>query len=109
MGAVAGLEEPKKDKREGLSRVKVRQTESGSEGWLTLDGHVTRPWSSSLKCVTRQGVALTGVIGNVIRKVDFGEVLIALDAPAIDLATGIQRVRVRAEKDGVVGSMPLRT
>merc|ERR1712087_918649 len=38
-----------------------------------------------------------------VRKLEQGEVLLALSAPTLDSAAGIVRVLVRAEKDGKVG------
>jgi len=101
------LEGPQTLEKPGETRVKVRYPREGKEGWLTLSSSNMRPWQPRYKCtaqtVLHEALELTS---KVVRTVQPGEFLEALDTP-ID-ASGVLRVRVRTEKDGVVGFLTVR-
>ncbi|CAK0902536.1 unnamed protein product [Prorocentrum cordatum] len=99
------VEGPKSDTRQGLSRLRGRSLADSAEGWLTLSGSSLLRWSPQYKC------ALSTVLNDrldikeakIVRKLEAGELIEALETPVPEKAAGVMRVRMRAEKDGAVG------
>jgi len=102
---------PKTEVKEGAKRVKGRNLSDGAVGWFTLAPKAMSPWSPQYKCV--EGTVLHDTLdiatAGVVRKLEPGEILQALATPALEKATGLLRVRVRAEKDGKVGFATARS
>jgi len=100
---------PKSETKEGARRVRARGLSSGSEGWFTLSATFTE-WSVRYKVaqstVLNDGIAIKD--SKVIRKLEAGEFLEALDVPELEKSAGVLRARVRAEKDGATGFATIR-
>jgi len=103
-------EPPKVETKEGASRVRGRSLSNGSEGWFTLVTGKLSPWSPHYRCdaSTELTEALDTASAKVIRMLDPGETLEALNAPVDDGPSGALRVQVRAEKDGAIGFASIR-
>jgi len=103
--AFEATDAPKTEKRDGIQRVKGRTLADGSEGWFSITGKSFVPWSSTYKCMTattlNDGLELKDA--KMVRKLEVGEVLEALQAPVKEPVAGVLRVRVRAKKDGICG------
>jgi len=93
------LEGPQTLMKPGLTRLRVRDPRSKREGWLTLSSSNMRAWSPRYRCsspISLQDVVEVGA-SKVLRRVEAGEVLEALDIPSE--VAGLLRIRARAEKD----------
>jgi len=101
---------PKTETKEGCHRVRGRSLAGGAEGWLTVTAKSFQPWAPRLR------VAQASVLGDVVaikeaktvRKLEADEVVEVLEAPALEKESGAIRVRVIAEKDGVMGFATVR-
>lgn len=103
-------EGPRAETKDGSSRVKGRSLNDGSEGWFTLAAGKVTPWAPRYRCDTSTPLTdgLDSEGSKTVRNIDQGEFLEALDAPVEEKATGLVRVRVRAEKDGSSGFATVR-
>lgn len=100
------LEAPKTETKEGEQRMRGRSDKS--EGWFTFSKFLT-PWSPRYRCL--RSIDLTESLSassNVVRQLVSGEVVEALELPSYDEASGLVRVRVRTEKDNMLGFATLR-
>mmetsp|Transcript_87908 Transcript_87908/g.152330 ORF Transcript_87908/g.152330 Transcript_87908/m.152330 type:complete len:1964 (-) Transcript_87908:239-6130(-) len=97
------VEGPKTEKKDGPNRVRVRTvgSEEVLEGWFTLTKKCVQSWSPSYKCIERISVLDGPDSAKEVASVEAGDILEALEAPRI--ADGALHVKVRVEKDGVVG------
>jgi len=102
---------PKVESKDGANRVKGRSLSDGTEGWFTLLIDRMSPWSPNYKCdaSTALNDALEIASAKILRKLEPGENLEALDAPVEDKSSGALRVQVRAEKDGMSGYATIRS
>lgn len=99
------LEPPKTEKKEGDQRMRGRS--ASSEGWFTFSKFLT-PWSPRYRCI--KSTNLTESLSsnsNVVRPLA-NEMAEALELPSFDETSGLVRVRVRAEKDNILGYATLR-
>jgi len=101
---------PVSETKEGASRVRGRSVTTGVEGWVTLAKDKVLPWCPHYKCdaSTTLTDALELATAKALRKIEAGETLEAVDAPAEDKASGSVRIRLRAEKDGAMGFATVR-
>jgi len=98
---------PKTERKEGAERVKGRNLADGTEGWFTKTAVNFQPWS--MRYVCSQPTALNDTLNlssKASRKLEADEVLEALDTPVLE--SNVLRVRVKAEKDGLVGFASIR-
>merc|ERR1712048_677626 len=104
------VEGPVPETKESTNRMKGRNLGDGSVGWITLTSMSVVPWSPRYKCndVTMLTDGLEIVSAANLRKIEPGELLEALDTPVREQSSGLVRVRVRAEKDGVSGFVTVR-
>jgi len=102
------LEGPKMQTKEGELRVRARCLGEGGEGWFTVTSANVRPWSPDYTC--KQSTDLHNKVdmasAEVVRKIEQGESLEALEAP--EMTADALRVHVRAEKDGAVGYVSVK-
>jgi len=100
------LEGPVTEQQEGALRVCGRALHGGSTaGWLTL-GDSVRPWATSHRCVRSVELRETSsgeTEATVLRQLEVGELLEALELPVYDEQTRVMHLQVRAERDGIVG------
>lgn len=100
------LEAPKIETKEGEQRMRGRSEKS--EGWFTFSKFLT-PWSPRYRCL--RSIDLTESLSassDVVRQLVSGEMVEALELPSYDEASGLVRVRVRTEKDNLLGFATLR-
>lgn len=87
-----------------------RSFSDATQGWFANGVAKATAWSPLLKCAN--GVSLMDALeiegGKSLRKLEVGELLEALEAPAKDPKAEVLRVRVRAEKDGTVGFVTMK-
>jgi len=118
-GAVRALDEgevvemydsPKPEQKEGARRMKGRNLNDGTEGWLTLTSARMTAWNPNYTCLA--STALTDGIeagsSKTVRNIDPGENLKALDTPVVEPSSGFLRVNVCAEKDAACGFATVR-
>jgi len=100
------LEGPVTEQQEGALRVCGRALHGNSTaGWFTL-GDSVRPWGTRHRCLRSaelRQVNSGDTEATVLRQLEVGELLEALELPVHDEQTGIMRLQVRAERDGIVG------
>lgn len=100
----------KKESKEGGRRVRGRNLCTGKEGWCMLTDTALSRWTPSYRCVAasilHDGPDISSAAS--VRKLLVGEKLRALDAPMFDDTNSLVRVRVRTEKDGLVGFTTVR-
>jgi len=103
------LDGPKTEKKEGEQRMRVRSLSDGSEGWFTFTKTCVL-WSPRYRCLKSTDLSdcLDAGKSTLLRKLVLGELVEALDVPELDAASGLVRVRVRAEKDNAVGFATVR-
>jgi len=103
---------PRTQTKEGASRLQGRNLADGAVGWFNGPSDVTVPWAPLHRCrqstLLTDGLEVTNV-GRTLRKLEPNEMVEALDTPAVAQATGLLRVRVRAERDGVCGFATVRS
>jgi len=108
--ALEVLEEPKEEKFDAVMRVKGRSLADGLEGWFSKKDRKLKPWSPIYKCsqttVIQTTLATKGA--TVLRKLEEGELVEALEGPKEDKEVGLLRIRGTAEKDGVSGWITLK-
>eukprot|EP00931_Biecheleriopsis_adriatica_P106256 TRINITY_DN8073_c0_g1_i4.p1 TRINITY_DN8073_c0_g1~~TRINITY_DN8073_c0_g1_i4.p1 ORF type:complete len:2013 (-),score=680.48 TRINITY_DN8073_c0_g1_i4:65-6103(-) len=104
------LEGPKEEKFDPVVRVKGRALADGAEGWVSRKERTLKSWSPLYRCAHSTVIQSTLCTkdASVIRRVEEGENLEALDGPKEDTGAGLLRIRARAEKDGVVGWITLK-
>jgi len=103
-------EGPKTETKEGANWVKGRHLGDGKEGWFAVSPKSVSAWVPQYKCISATILhdGLDAASAKVVRKLEQGEVLLALSTPALDSVAGLVRVLVRAEKDGKVGFATVR-
>lgn len=109
------LEGPRKDASENALRVKCRAIKDGAVGWFTLkarDGQVSAE-KGSMFYLCKIPIAMTDRReireGKSIRKLDAGELCLALDEdPVHDAAASVTRIRCRAMSDKLEGWITLK-
>ncbi|CAE8607693.1 unnamed protein product, partial [Polarella glacialis] len=106
------LKQPVKDVRKGLLLARCRGISSGKgeEGWLAVESAGLRPWSLRQKCLRStklQDLAAQAGAAQVIRELLAGEEVVALEAPTSLPSDLVARARVRACRDGAIGSVDL--
>jgi len=104
------LEGPKVLKIEGKPRARGRSLRTGAEGWFDLVDTEMAPWAIWQSCV--RSAPLTDCLdtnsAKTLRMVQQEERLEALEAPVVDDSAGYRiKLRVRADKDGADGFMPV--
>mmetsp|Transcript_48329 Transcript_48329/g.78522 ORF Transcript_48329/g.78522 Transcript_48329/m.78522 type:complete len:112 (+) Transcript_48329:2-337(+) len=89
--------------------MRVRSLSDGSEGWFTFTKTCVL-WSPRYRCLKSTDLSdcLDAGKSTLLRKLVLGELVEALDVPELDAASGLVRVRVRAEKDNAVGFATVR-
>lgn len=97
------LEGPKTEVKEGLRRVKGRDS-NGDEVWFALTPTVLE-WSPTYACEAASSLhdGPSSSSAQSVRDLQARELLDALDMPFLDASTKEVRVHVRAQKDGAVG------
>jgi len=108
--AVEVLEEPKEEKFDAVVRVKGRALADGLEGWLSRRDRKLVDWAPIYKCcqstVIQTTLATKGAA--LLRKLEEGEDVEALEGPKEDKEVGLLRIRGKAKKDGLSGWMTLK-
>lgn len=105
------LEGPKTEVKEGSRRVRGRNISNNLEGWFTVTDKSFRPWASAFYTVTQSTVmneTLNISDAKLVRKLEVGERVEALQTPVFESAASLVRARVRAEKDGALGFATVR-
>eukprot|EP00928_Gymnodinium_smaydae_P007365 TRINITY_DN12654_c0_g1_i1.p1 TRINITY_DN12654_c0_g1~~TRINITY_DN12654_c0_g1_i1.p1 ORF type:complete len:1473 (-),score=475.17 TRINITY_DN12654_c0_g1_i1:145-3909(-) len=108
------LEGPKRETTGSLARGYGKAALDGATGWFTITSRSGQTCAAPGKgrYVCRSAIALTSgadiAKGDVLRKIDRGEILSGLDAPVEEGSSGLIRVQVRAEKDDVRGWVTLK-
>eukprot|EP00929_Paragymnodinium_shiwhaense_P078671 TRINITY_DN407_c0_g1_i1.p1 TRINITY_DN407_c0_g1~~TRINITY_DN407_c0_g1_i1.p1 ORF type:complete len:2038 (+),score=907.90 TRINITY_DN407_c0_g1_i1:163-6276(+) len=101
---------PKTETIEGPSRMKGKSLLDNTEGWFTMVEKVTMPWETTHACKAatplHKGAAVEGA--EEVRSLAVGEKLSALAPPKKDEASGLLRLRCRADKDGAVGFVSVK-
>lgn len=108
------LEGPRKEVVGNAVRARGKAASDGATGWFTVKSRqgdvVSQPGKSTFRCT--QGIALTDGPNikecKVLRKLDKGEVVLALDDPVSDELAGVMRVKARALKDNMEGWLTTR-
>lgn len=98
------VEGPKTEVKEGAKRVNGRTT-SGDSVWFTLQTTSVFSWEPRYSCevATNLHDGLRSASAKVVRELQVGEGMEALDLPVFDSEAKEVRVRVRAKKDRAVG------
>lgn len=99
------LEGPRTMTPEETLRARVLAVRDCKLGWLTFSGPAgATVETSEPSYLVRSAIALTDALNTStaksIRRLDSGEVLHELEAPATDPKTNLQRIKVAVEKDG---------
>mmetsp|Transcript_97686 Transcript_97686/g.285161 ORF Transcript_97686/g.285161 Transcript_97686/m.285161 type:complete len:1813 (+) Transcript_97686:1-5439(+) len=108
------LEGPRKETLEPSLRVRGKAVKDGAIGWLTVKDKKGVVFAEAddkyYSCTT--SVAMTDERDiktcNVIRKLDKGEMLLALAEPVLDEGAGVTRINGKALKDGKVGWITIK-
>lgn len=104
------LEGPKVETRKPTQRARGRALRDGAEGWLVVGPGAAQEWRPRHRC--KRGVAIQdgpdSAKGNALRKLEVGEIVDAVEAPSTEACTGMVRMRVRADRDGMVGYVSVR-
>mmetsp|Transcript_38101 Transcript_38101/g.89254 ORF Transcript_38101/g.89254 Transcript_38101/m.89254 type:complete len:2003 (+) Transcript_38101:126-6134(+) len=104
------LESDSKDEARGLWRTKVRSVNDSLEGWATIKGNQGTEYlkvsESFYTCVRPMSLEskLAGT-GVVVRSVEAGELVEALDKPTQQTLQGTTRAKGRSTHDGLVAWM----
>jgi len=108
--AVEVTEGPKKETSQPCVRVKGRALSDGAVGWVTMRDDCLQKWSPIYKCVSGTFISETLSVkdSKVVRRLQVGEVIEALEGPSEEPALGILRIRGRCEKDGAVGWITIK-
>jgi len=104
------LDGPKTESRLGAYRVQGRSLVDSSEGWFSVTTKSTPVWSPLHRCVVATALQDSVEMASAkdLRTLEVGERLQALAPPTTEATDGVARLRVRAEKDGIVGFATLR-
>lgn len=102
---IQALEAPKVEKKAAIERCRGRHVGDSTEGWFTMNPKTFKPWTSTYKCVVSTVINdLPAVDGaKTLRKLEPGEQLEALQAPALEPTSGLLRIKCRTKKDNLVG------
>jgi len=101
------LDAPKTEKKEGDQRMRGRLSDD-TEGWFTFTKFLN-PWSPRYRCLKSTDLCDgLDASAKVVRPLNPGELVEALDLPKLDAASGLVRVQIRAEKDNSVGFATIR-
>merc|ERR1719424_125023 len=105
--AVEVTEGPKEEKFE-VSRLKGRAVSDGAVGWVSVKASTIRPWVPFYRCAAEAELSANlKQGGEVLRKVEAGEIVEVLDGPKKD--DTVFRIKARAEKDSAIGWVTLRS
>merc|ERR1740121_3582052 len=107
--AMLALEGPKQETFAAETRIKVKAVNDNQVGWVTLKTEVLKPWTPFYRCKVATPVHETISSGEgaaVVRQAVVNEVFELIDGPTTDGAE--LRMKIRAEKDGVVGWVTLK-
>mmetsp|Transcript_130978 Transcript_130978/g.407337 ORF Transcript_130978/g.407337 Transcript_130978/m.407337 type:complete len:170 (+) Transcript_130978:1905-2414(+) len=100
------LEGPRTETKRGALLARGRALRGGDEGWFPAEGAM-RLWSAPHRCVRAVDLRDSEeASAAVLRRLEAGELLEALEPPQLEEGTGALRLRLRAERDGLVGFAP---
>jgi len=108
------LEGPVDDKVAGITRVKGKAMKDEAEGWITIKGNAGTVYAqaSSKHYTVKEDVPLHKVFAStdatVIRVLEKGEAMHALEGPKDETIPPAVRVKGRAQSDGAVGWITLK-
>lgn len=108
--ALEALEEPKSEKKDSVIRIHGKSLADASEGWFNLSSKTFQYWSPLHKVAasTALNETLEAKEEKPLRELEVGEIVEAIALPALQEDSGLVQVRVRAEKDGLVGYASLQ-
>jgi len=98
------LEGPCTESKRGILLARGRALRGGDVGWFSV-GPDTRPWSAPHRCARPSDLrdSADAASAAVLRRLEEGEQLEALEPPRPEEGVGALCLRVRAERDGAVG------
>lgn len=103
------LEGPKPFKIVGAQRIRGRSVSSKCGGWLTITDKNLSSWKLGYKCVKNVELRTgSDSASDIIRELEVGEKVRALETPTKDAGSGYFKVRVLAAKDNATGFVNIR-
>lgn len=108
------IEGPRKEVVGNAIRARGKAASDGATGWFTVKSRqgdvLAQPGRSTYRCI--QGIALTDGLNikecKVIRKLDKAEVVLALEGPVDDVASGLTRIKAKVMKDNAEGWLTIK-
>merc|ERR1712166_230255 len=97
------MEGPKPEIKQGAQRVRGRSMGDGTEGWFTLARRNMLSWSPNYTCKSPVDLFEDSESSKLLRQLESGESLEALEPPILNKESGVVRIRLRAERDSAVG------
>jgi len=101
--AIQVLEGPKEETFPPQIRIKGRALSDGATGWFTMKNENLKPWSPYYKCTKPTPIhdGRNAEEAKLVRQLEAGEAAELLEGPVEEGKE--QRMKVRVEKDGIVG------